>query len=47
MEKSSPNAIIRIASILIFFGIWQLASIFVDIDLFLFRQEILTDAAFA
>ena len=27
-ERRVPNAIIRIASILIFFGIWQLSSIF-------------------
>ncbi len=33
MEKSSPNAIIRVASIIIFFGIWQLSSLYLDIDL--------------
>ena len=33
MQKSSSNAIIRVASILIFFGIWQVASILVEIDL--------------
>ncbi len=33
MEKSSPNAIIRVASIIIFFGIWQLSSLYVEIDL--------------
>ncbi len=33
MEKSSPNAIIRVASIIIFFGIWQLSSLYLEIDL--------------
>ncbi|MFL2661627.1 MAG: ABC transporter permease [Alphaproteobacteria bacterium] len=33
MEKTNPNAIIRIVSILIFFGIWQLSSVYVEIDL--------------
>ena len=33
MEKESPNAAIRIASILIFFAIWQLCSIFLDVEL--------------
>ena len=33
MEKQTPNAIIRIVSILIFFGIWQLSSVYVEIDL--------------
>jgi len=33
MEIKNPNAVIRIVSILIFFGIWQLSSIYVQIDL--------------
>ena len=33
MEKENPNAIIRIASILIFFGLWQVASYFMQVDL--------------
>ncbi|MAI76313.1 MAG: ABC transporter permease [Pelagibacteraceae bacterium TMED65] len=33
MEKGNPNAIIRIASILIFFGLWQISSYFIQVDL--------------
>ena len=33
MEKENPNAIIRIASILIFFGLWQISSYFMQVDL--------------
>ena len=33
MEKENPNASIRIASILIFFAMWQLSSIFLEVDL--------------
>ena len=33
MEKGNPNAIIRIASILIFFGLWQISSYFMQVDL--------------
>ena len=33
MEKENPNAIIRSASILIFFGLWQVASYFMQVDL--------------
>ncbi len=33
MEIKNPNAVIRIVSILIFFGIWQLSSIYVQVDL--------------
>ncbi len=33
MKGDNPNAIIRIASILIFFGIWYFASIFLEVDL--------------
>ena len=40
MEKGSSNAILRIASILIFFGIWQLSSIFLQVDLLPGPQEV-------
>ena len=33
MEKESPNAIIRIASIMIFFSLWQLSSLFLEVEL--------------
>ncbi len=33
MAKENPNAIIRIASILIFFGLWQISSYFMQVDL--------------
>ena len=33
MGKGNPNAIIRIASILIFFGLWQISSYFMQVDL--------------
>lgn len=33
MGKGNPNAIIRIASILIFFGLWQISSYFIQVDL--------------
>ena len=33
MEKNNPNAVIRIASILIFFSLWQISSLYVEVDL--------------
>ena len=33
MISKSPNVIIRITSILIFFGIWQVSSLFLDVEL--------------
>ena len=33
MLKDKPNAVIRIASILIFFGLWQISSLYIEIDL--------------
>ena len=33
MEKNNSNAVIRIASILIFFSIWQISSLYVEVDL--------------
>ena len=32
MLKDKPNAVIRIASILIFFGLWQISSLYIEID---------------
>ncbi len=40
MEKGSPNAIIRIASILLFFGIWQLSSMYLQVELLPGPQEV-------
>ena len=33
MEKNNSNAVIRIASILIFFSLWQISSLYVEVDL--------------
>ena len=33
MEKNNPSAVIRIASILIFFSLWQISSLYVEVDL--------------
>ena len=41
MISKSPNVIIRITSILIFFGIWKVSSLFLDVDLLPGPNEVL------